>query len=265
MPATDYTFGGHANALYDAEGRKSDIWPALFAGANPGVVPGPTYIHGTHAVALYNAEAQKTKFWGNLTPGALPRGVLTLDMSAAPQDWPYVQQGYTAKLILTQPVASAVPLRMAFSAPQVVDLTLQPQYQAATEFGTPFVPPVTPINTSCGETDIYDTYNATNGTVLVEWGAFGGPSHVDSYNVYLNGVLNQNVTVPMAVISGLIFSSYNGFVVTPAPRYYINIVSVSGGQETATSGFHPINASPTSTTLVTPMKRVFPFPNSGNT
>lgn len=262
MATTDYTFGGHANAIYDAEGRKSDQWPSVVAGNNPGVVPAPGYIWGTHARALYDAETQKTQFWGSFTPGSLARGMLVLDMSAAPQDWPFQPQPNFRRPILTQPVIAPLPLRSVVAGPQFADLTLQPQFQKTIQFGSPFVPPVTPINTSCGIIDIYDSYDETNGTILVAWGHFGAPA--DSYNVYLNGVFNQNVTIPMAVIGGLSFATYVNQVQTSSPRYVVNIVAVNAGVETATSEFHPINSAPTSVMLVTPMKRPFPFGNTGD-
>lgn len=48
-----------------------------------------------------------------------------------------------------------------------------------------------------------DTYDVGNGSVQLAWQEF--PSVVpDSYNVYADGALNQNVTTFIATVSGLI-------------------------------------------------------------
>jgi hypothetical protein len=133
---------------------------------------------------------------------------------------------------------------------------------------------------SCGVLSIYDE---TEGTLLVTWPPFPGfaPS---SYNIYVNGVLNQNVLAParQATISGLISTSYssgavaptppngprpqnmppNG-VVTPSQNYDIKVVALIGSVEVAASMDLTVTPSPTSIMLTTPMKRLWPFPNTG--
>lgn len=114
-------------------------------------------------------------------------------------------------------------------------------------------------NTTCGAVDVYDN---GNGSARLAWGAFGGPVP-DSYNVYLNGVLNQNVAIRSATIAGLAGASYNGATVTPATTYTVKVAAVKAGVETAASLDRKFTAQPTSIMLKTPMKRIFPFPNTG--
>jgi len=114
-------------------------------------------------------------------------------------------------------------------------------------------------NSSCGRIDIYDNLN---GTALVEWPPFPGAAP-DSYNVYVNDVLNVNVAVRKAIITGLHGSSYNGSAITPPGQYTVRVAVVQGGVERAVSAERVFTASPTSTNLVTPMRRPFPFPNVG--
>jgi hypothetical protein len=117
------------------------------------------------------------------------------------------------------------------------------------------------VITSCG---VINAYDYGNGKILVAWGPFGG-GPPDSYNVYVNGVLNQNTTVMEALIPGLIPASYNSAtqVVTPPTTYVITVRAVSGGVEASTSDPLTITVQPTSVMLTTPMKRIFPFPNTG--
>jgi hypothetical protein len=132
--------------------------------------------------------------------------------------------------------------------------------------------------TTCGHIDAYDNLN---GSVNLAWPPFGGVAP-DSYNVYVNGVLNQNVAVRMATVSGLTPTSYspgavaptpadgprpqnmppNG-VVTPSGTYVFTIVAVKAGVEVATSDAKTVTLSPSSIMLKTPMKRLWPFPNTG--
>jgi hypothetical protein len=120
--------------------------------------------------------------------------------------------------------------------------------------------------TTCGHLDVYD-YG--NGSVLLAWGPFGltypGQFPPDSYNIYVNGVFNQNVPTPLirlAVISGLFGASYNGVTVTPATTYRIAVTAVSAGVDVAISDTIE-TALPTSVALVTSMKRIYPFPGTG--
>jgi hypothetical protein len=109
------------------------------------------------------------------------------------------------------------------------------------------------IFTTCGQLDAYD-YG--NGSILLAWRNF--PSNPpgllpDSYNVYVNNTLNQNVPNPnmlLAVITGL----------TATMTYRFFVRAVSAGVEVAESDIL-ITDQPTSTMLVTPMKRILPFGN----
>jgi hypothetical protein len=132
---------------------------------------------------------------------------------------------------------------------------------------------------TCGALDIYDK---GGGSILVAWPAFQGISPA-SYNVYVNGVLNQNVAAPamQATITGLAPASYavgaaapagDGShrpenlppvgLITDAQTYDIRVVAVVGGLEVDTSLDRTITVTPTSILLTTPMRRVFPFPST---
>jgi hypothetical protein len=133
---------------------------------------------------------------------------------------------------------------------------------------------------SCGALDVYD--NAT-GSVLIAWPEFPGVVP-DSYNVYVNGVLNQNVVAPgmQATIAGLAPASYNAGAtppvgdgshrpeslppvgqITDAQTYDIKVVAVVAGVEVAASMDRSVTVQPQSNTLTTPMKRgPFPFPST---
>ena len=52
-------------------------------------------------------------------------------------------------------------------------------------------------------------------------------------------------------------------VVTPSGTYTFNVVAVSGGAEVTSSQFRSVTAGPASIMLRTPMKRLWPFPNTG--
>lgn len=126
-----------------------------------------------------------------------------------------------------------------------------------------------------------DVYDNGNGSVRLAWLQFS-PVVPDSYNVYVNGVLNQNVPGPLATVTGLTQASYasgaiaptpnnstrpqnmppNG-VVTPPGTYDFKVVAVKTGVEIAGSLDKIITVQPTSIMLTTPMRRPFPFPNTG--
>jgi hypothetical protein len=121
-----------------------------------------------------------------------------------------------------------------------------------------------------------------NGSMTLYWPAFAGTSVPTSYNVYVNGVLNQNVTARTALVAGLTPSSYasaqvaptpnnsarpqnmppNG-VVTDSPTYDFKVTAVLAGVELAATIDRKVTVSPSSIMLTTPMKRIFPFPNTG--
>jgi hypothetical protein len=129
-----------------------------------------------------------------------------------------------------------------------------------------------------GSLDVYDNLN---GSVALSWSPFAGVL-ASAYNVYVNGVLNQTVTGLSATVSGLQQTTYsagsvaatppdgprpqnmppNG-VVTDSGTYQIWITAVVAGVEVAISASKTVTVSPTSIMLLTPMKRLWPFPNTG--
>jgi len=128
-------------------------------------------------------------------------------------------------------------------------------------FGRPFTTGGGGGTWSCGVLDIYD---AGAGALVIEWGPFVGYTP-NSFNIYVNGVLRMNVAGPPATITGLQEASYNPAtqIITPAGVYTINVVAVVNGVEVATSVYKQVTMSPPTVMLVTPMKRLWPFPNSG--
>jgi hypothetical protein len=131
---------------------------------------------------------------------------------------------------------------------------------------------------SCGTFEIQDN---GGGSITLNWPTF--PLITPSgYNVYVNGVPNQNVTARTATITGLQAASYSSSVVAPngdgsdrpqnlpptgfvtdALTYDIKIVAVVAGVEVAASMDRSVTVQPNSLMLTTPMKRIFPFPNTG--
>jgi hypothetical protein len=103
-----------------------------------------------------------------------------------------------------------------------------------------------------------DVYDNQNGSMKLSWGA---PSDfaAQSYNVYVNGVLNQNVATLNATVTGLTKASYNGTTETPSGTYTFNVTAVSGGVEKRTIS-KKVTVSPTNIMLTTPMRRPWPFP-----
>jgi hypothetical protein len=128
---------------------------------------------------------------------------------------------------------------------------------------------------------VIDAYDNLNGSVLLSWKRFTTVLP-DSYNVYVNGALNQNVTTLSATVTGLTQTTYspsavaastgnslrpqnmppNGVVTGPF-TYDFRVAAVKTGVEIAAAPDLSVTESPTSIMLRTPMKRVFPFPNTG--
>ncbi len=108
-----------------------------------------------------------------------------------------------------------------------------------------------------------DVYDAGNGALQLAWQEF--PASVPtSYNVYVNGALNQNVASGRrATVTGLTEASYNSStgVKTAPGTYTLNVTAVLAGVEIASSLPATVTMSPNSVMLVTPMRRPFPFPN----
>lgn len=97
-----------------------------------------------------------------------------------------------------------------------------------------------------------DAYDDGAGNVTLRWDDFA-PLVPDSYNVYLDGVLNQNVQTLSALIAGLTAGSTHDF----------RIAAVVSGVDVASSSHATVTAGPTSVSAVTLMKRPFPFPTTG--
>lgn len=126
-----------------------------------------------------------------------------------------------------------------------------------------------------------DAYDNLNGSVLLAWQKFTTVVP-DSYNVYVNGVLNQNVATLRATVSGLTQPSYSPGTVAPTPnnsvrpqnmpptgsvsspvKYDFRITAVKTGVEIGSAPDLLVTPSPTSLMLKTPMRRPFPFPLTG--
>lgn len=129
-------------------------------------------------------------------------------------------------------------------------------------------------------TSDFDIYDNGGGSVSLAWGAF--QSGAASYNVYLDGVLNQNVTARKATVAGLVVASYAanaaaasggnslrpqnmppvGLVSGPA-RHTIHITAVVSGVERGRTIDKFVTPAPSSVMLTTPMRRIYPFPLTG--
>jgi hypothetical protein len=127
-----------------------------------------------------------------------------------------------------------------------------------------------------------DVYDNLNGSVVLAWGELLNPP-ADSYNVYVNGVLNQNIDAYTTTVSGLTQTTYSpttvaastgnsirpqnmppvGFV-TPSTTYDIHVTAVRGGVELARSQKRRVTPGPFSIMLRTPMRRPWPFPSTGS-
>lgn len=95
-------------------------------------------------------------------------------------------------------------------------------------------------------------YDDGAGNVTVRWDDFSS-AVPDSYNVYLDGVLNQNVQTLSATIAGLAAGSTHDF----------RVAAVVSAVEIASSSHLSVTVAPTSVSTVTLMKRPFPFPTTG--
>ena len=122
---------------------------------------------------------------------------------------------------------------------------------------------VPPLNGG-GPSGTLEVTDNLNGSVNLAWPTLTATS-ADSFNIYVNGVLKQNTPTRLATISGLTVESYNPGtgVITPSGTYDFNVVAVKAGVEVVSSQHVRMTISPTSIALRTPMKRLWPFPNSG--
>jgi hypothetical protein len=124
---------------------------------------------------------------------------------------------------------------------------------------------------------VIDVYDNEDGSVKLAWQEFS-PIPPDSYDVYVNGVLNQNVVGLLATVTGLQQASYNPSVspgpafappnippppanaaITPPGTYTFKVVAVYQGVEIAASLDRTVTLQPTSIMLKTPMRRITPF------
>lgn len=112
-----------------------------------------------------------------------------------------------------------------------------------------------------------EVYDNLNGSVYLAWPKLTIP--VDSFNVYVNGVLNQQVFVNgigagfSCTVTGLQTASYVNGVLKPSLKYDFKVVAVFGGVEIVATLDRHVNPGPSSVMFTTPMKRLWPFPNSG--
>jgi hypothetical protein len=136
-------------------------------------------------------------------------------------------------------------------------------------------------------------YDGLNGTVTLQWGPFWPPTPT-GYDVYQRTVTyvpvyqppsgafgpsagaytpqfgpwqllaNLSGTTLIYTATGLQIASYNAAsqVVTPSQTYEFRVVAVSAGQESGVVS-QIVTPGPQSISLVTPMKRLWPFPNTG--
>lgn len=138
-----------------------------------------------------------------------------------------------------------------------------------------------------------DIYDRGGGAVLVAWPKFPGVN-ATSYNLYLDGVLNQNVPPAgkplltqlglfllteqagvleaegpalglggVAIVSGMTVASYNGVTETVPTTHTIRVVPLIGANEVGPALDAKVTPSPTNVMLVTPMPRGrFGFPST---
>jgi hypothetical protein len=123
-------------------------------------------------------------------------------------------------------------------------------------------------------------YDKLNGSMALSWDAV---LNATSYNVYVNGVLNQNVVGLLATVAGLTQTSYSSSSisastgnslrpqnmppvgqVSPSPVYSFQVNAVIAGVEVAQSSVVNVTPAPFSIMLKTQMKRPFPYPNTGS-
>jgi hypothetical protein len=136
-----------------------------------------------------------------------------------------------------------------------------------------------------------DSYNVYVNGVLVanvtalsfEWLLESGTGHWELESGLGNWALEGSGPANYkATATGLTTASYNAGTVaaasgnsarpqnmpptgvgTPSSTYTINVVAVSAGVEVCTSHFRKVTPGPASIQLRTPMKRLWPFPNTG--
>ena len=107
-----------------------------------------------------------------------------------------------------------------------------------------------------------DVIDNGGGSVTVSWAVPTGLAPA-SYNVYLDGVLNQNVPGLSATITGLTVASYNGVTETLPTTHDIRVAPVVAGIEVGPALDVKVTPQQQQVMLTTPMSRGrFPFPNT---
>lgn len=115
---------------------------------------------------------------------------------------------------------------------------------------------------AAGAPAILELADQGNGSVNLAWAEFGSVV-ADSFNVYVDGALRQNVVGHQVALAG-----FNGMTYNPATQvqtrpetHEFHVCAVSAGIEIATTVPRKLTIGPTSIDLVTPMTRVLPFPD----
>lgn len=106
-----------------------------------------------------------------------------------------------------------------------------------------------------------ECYDQLNGSINLAWTAAPMPA---SFNVYVNDVLYQNVTGLLTTVSGLQKETYDhaGHLVASG-TYRFKVVPIVFGAEVGQAVQRRVTVNPASIMLTTPMKRLWPFPNTG--
>jgi hypothetical protein len=101
-----------------------------------------------------------------------------------------------------------------------------------------------------------------NGSATIVWPAC--PNAV-AYNIYVNGALKLTTTGRLAYVAGLQQASYVNYVQKPSLTYTFFVTAIVSGAEQMFAIEKQFTPAPTSVALVTPMRRPWPFPNTGQT
>jgi hypothetical protein len=122
--AQEYTFGAHAEATYNAEAVKSQVWHAQPAPpAPPPVVIQPSQVWTRQDDVLAQAESYKTQIRG-LFPGSIGQGFVSSLQVADEQESYQPAPSFSVVFGAAPPVPRQISAY--FAGPQTVDLTQQP-------------------------------------------------------------------------------------------------------------------------------------------
>lgn len=120
----EYVFGTHAEATYNAEGAKTQIWQAHPAPpAPPPVVIRPAQVWTSQDDVLAQAEAYKTQIRG-LFPGSLGQGFIVNWQVADEQE--YFQPAPSFSTVYGAPPPIFQPILPYFAGPPNADFNIQP-------------------------------------------------------------------------------------------------------------------------------------------